>query len=67
MCGASTIVLGWTKIRRLHKPIRARRACENAGLRARRFDGFAGDLYIATVSYVRLSLTSIGLSLYLLQ
>ncbi len=44
MRGASTIVFAWTEIGRAHEPIRARRACENASLRARHFDGGAGGL-----------------------
>ncbi len=38
MRGGSTIDFGWTEIERAHEPIRARRACENAGLLAWRFD-----------------------------
>ncbi|WP_292532200.1 hypothetical protein [Methylocystis sp.] len=36
----------------MHKPNRARRACENAGLLARRFDGFAGGLAALLASLV---------------
>ncbi len=59
MRGGSTIVFGWSEIGRTLEPIRARRACENAGLLARRFDGFASGLaaFIAAfVVYARLVL-----------
>lgn len=52
MRGGSTIVLGRTEVGRAHEPPRARRACENAGLRARRFDGFAGGLAAFSAAFV---------------
>ncbi len=52
MRGGSTIDFGWTEIERAHEPIRARRACENAGLLAWRFDGFAGGLAASIAAFV---------------
>lgn len=51
MRGGSTIVFGWAEIGRMREPNRGR-ACENAGLRARRFDGFAAGLAACIAPFV---------------